>query len=106
MPSFDAILADLSDMPGIGFDLEALDMESGRFLRPLKNARARDMEYTRTAKQKCGAKTRTGKPCKAPGNGRDGRCKMHGGASTGPRTAEGKARSLAALRGNRTNRNI
>ena len=39
---------------------------------------------------RCGAHARsTGKPCRAPGNGRGGRCKLHGGASTGPRTQEG-----------------
>lgn len=47
----------------------------------------------------CGAKRRCdGGPCKArpePGNGR---CKWHGGCSTGPRTAEGSARSIANLK--------
>ena len=37
---------------------------------------------------RCGAKTRSGKPCQAPGMA-NGRCRMHGGASTGPRTPEG-----------------
>lgn len=43
----------------------------------------------------CGAKTRKGTPCRMtllllyP----NGRCKFHGGASTGPRTKRGKARS-------------
>ena len=47
----------------------------------------------------CGALARsTGKPCMAKGTGRGGRCKLHGGASTGPRTPEGKARALANLR--------
>ena len=103
MPSFDSLLADLSDLSGLGFDLEALNMEAGLFLRSHKNARARDMGYEGATKSKqvCGAKTRTGKPCQAPGNGRGGRCKLHGGKSTGPKTQEGKARSLAALRGNR-----
>jgi len=31
----------------------------------------------------CGAKTRSGGPCKHKGNLRNGRCKRHGGASTG-----------------------
>jgi len=43
----------------------------------------------------CGARTRSGKPCATPGM-RNGRCRMHGGASTGPRTAEGLARCTAA----------
>ena len=33
----------------------------------------------------CGAKTRTGGTCKHKGNIYNGRCKRHGGASTGPR---------------------
>lgn len=54
---------------------------------------------------KCGAKTRTGLPCKAPvvwdkehDKPRNGRCRMHGGLSTGARTPEGKRRSLANLK--------
>ena len=46
---------------------------------------------------RCGAKTRVGCPCKSPAMG-NGRCRMHGGASTGPKTAEGKARISAARR--------
>lgn len=45
----------------------------------------------------CGAHARsTGKPCKAPA-GPNGRCKLHGGLSTGPRTATGKTRTLDAM---------
>ena len=32
----------------------------------------------------CGAKTRSGSLCKHKGNIRNGRCKRHGGASSGP----------------------
>ena len=32
----------------------------------------------------CGARTRSGGLCKHKGNVRNGRCKRHGGASTGP----------------------
>lgn len=45
----------------------------------------------------CGARTRSGALCRQPGVGCGGRCKYHGGASTGPRTAAGRAR--AALNG-------
>ena len=45
--------------------------------------------------RRCGAKTRKGTPCKGPAM-RNGRCRMHGGASTGPRTREGRARSAQA----------
>jgi hypothetical protein len=44
---------------------------------------------------RCGAKTRRGIPCKGPAMA-NGRCRMHGGASTGPRTPEGLRRSQRA----------
>ncbi len=44
---------------------------------------------------RCGAKTRAGCPCQAPAM-TNGRCRMHGGLSTGPRTPEGRARVRAA----------
>ena len=47
----------------------------------------------------CGAKTRKGTPCKRTDIYRNGRCKLHGGLSTGPKTAEGKRRSAANLPG-------
>lgn len=39
----------------------------------------------------CGAKTRAGAPCKGQPMPNK-RCRMHGGASTGPKTPEGLAR--------------
>lgn len=57
--------------------------------------------HTRASKRKrpaCGARCRGGRPCKAravwrrgEAAPRNGRCRMHGGLSTGPRTPEGKA---------------
>ncbi len=44
---------------------------------------------------RCGAKTRKGTPCMAPAMA-NGRCRMHGGKSTGPRTPEGLERSRKA----------
>ena len=46
--------------------------------------------------RRCLAKTRQGTPCQNPAIEGPGRCKLHGGKSTGPRTEEGKARSVAA----------
>lgn len=46
----------------------------------------------------CGAKTRKGTPCQSRALFASGKCKNHGGLSTGPRTAEGKAKSVAAAR--------
>ena len=47
---------------------------------------------------RCGAYARSaGHPCKAQALA-NGRCRNHGGMSTGPKTAEGKAKSLANLK--------
>jgi len=43
----------------------------------------------------CGARTRFGTLCKRRDLYRSGRCKLHGGLSTGPRTLEGKTRSAS-----------
>jgi hypothetical protein len=40
----------------------------------------------------CGARTRAGTPCQSRALYRSGRCKNHGGLSTGPKSAEGKAK--------------
>src|SRR5262249_35426712 len=47
----------------------------------------------------CGAKTRkNGEPCRSVAIRPNGRCKWHGGLSTGPRTAEGYERAQEARR--------
>ena len=46
--------------------------------------------------QRCGAKTRRGTACQKPPLAGKTKCRLHGGLSTGPRTAEGKARIAAA----------
>ncbi|TAN26036.1 MAG: hypothetical protein EPN31_14040 [Castellaniella sp.] len=56
------------------------DSEMGRHL--MKKLRA-------TGENLCLAKTREGHPCRRVGSGKGGRCKLHGGASTGPRSVEG-----------------
>ncbi len=43
----------------------------------------------------CGARTRSGTPCRRRDLYASGRCKLHGGLSTGPKTSDGKARSAA-----------
>ena len=54
------------------------------------------MNETNPSEALCRAKTRSGKPCKRIGNSKNGRCHLHGGKSTGPRTEEGLARIAAA----------
>ena len=44
---------------------------------------------------RCGARTRKQTSCRAPAMA-NGRCRMHGGKSTGPRTPEGLERSRKA----------
>jgi len=44
---------------------------------------------------RCGARTRAGGCCRQPAM-KNGRCRMHGGLSTGPRTPAGLARSRRA----------
>lgn len=52
-----------------------------------------------TPRDTCGAQRSRGRGvCRSPILGAGGRCRAHGGASTGPRTPEGKARSIAAGR--------
>lgn len=46
----------------------------------------------------CGATKKNGEPCRMTTLGANGRCKFHGGASTGPRTPEGRARALENLK--------
>ena len=54
------------------------------------------MKEARNNNPLCGARTRSDNPCrKYPIKGKR-RCRLHGGLSTGPRTAEGRARIAAA----------
>ena len=51
----------------------------------------------------CGARTRAGTPCKRKDLYESGRCRLHGGLSTGPTSEAGKKRS--ALNGLRPKKN-
>ena len=42
--------------------------------------------------ERCGAKTRRGTECQRPAHKINGRCSLHGGLSTGPKTIEGLQR--------------
>ena len=46
--------------------------------------------------QRCEARTRKGTPCQRPARLPVGRCRLHGGSSTGPRTEAGLARLVAS----------
>jgi hypothetical protein len=49
-----------------------------------------------TKAQRCGAQNRRGMPCRCPAMS-NGRCRLHGGLSTGARTAEGIERIRQAV---------
>ena len=51
-------------------------------------------DFTKAAR--CGAKTRRGTRCQCPAMP-NGRCRLHGGLSTGPKTAEGIERIRRAV---------
>lgn len=44
---------------------------------------------------RCGARTRSGSPCKKPAIAGKARCRLHGGRSTGAKTPEGLAKLRA-----------
>ncbi len=46
--------------------------------------------------KRCLAKTRRGTACQRPAYKRNGRCSLHGGRSTGPKSEDGIARLTAA----------
>ena len=58
-------------------------------------ARLKLQQRSEPIRRTCGAQTRKGTPCKALGLA-NGRCRNHGGMSTGPKTAEGWARTRVA----------
>ena len=49
-----------------------------------------------TQAPRCGARNRRGLPCQCPAMA-NGRCRLHGGLSTGPKTAAGVERIRVAL---------
>ncbi len=54
----------------------------------------------------CGARTRKGTPCRRKDIYQSGRCRLHGGLSTGPKTEAGKEQSrINGKRGGRPKRN-
>lgn len=72
--------------------------------RAAAEADARKEANRKANRPKCGARTRKGAPCRAPAvwdskkvEPVNGRCRMHGGLSTGPKSAAGRARALRNL---------
>jgi hypothetical protein len=74
--------------------IDELTKEERRALR----TRARMQRKLANGVKLCGAKTRLGRPCIATGLAPSGRCRNHGGASTGAKTPEGRAKCLSKLK--------
>ncbi|MGC3936375.1 HGGxSTG domain-containing protein [Roseobacter sp. EG26] len=74
---------------------EALDRAVARENERLATKEAHEASRARVY---CSAKTRKGHPCRLKSEPGKRRCKFHGGMSTGPKTAEGKARIAEAQR--------
>lgn len=64
-------------------------------MEPLQSTNWQGPLLLAQAGPRCGARNRAGLSCQSPAMP-NGRCRMHGGPSTGPRTAEGLARLRAA----------
>ena len=68
-----------------------------RALKPDDNLKGVAERILEQVQSRCGAQTRQGRPCQRKKLA-NGRCRNHGGMSTGPRTAAGRARALQNLR--------
>jgi hypothetical protein len=91
-PSVQAILAE---------HLVELEREHAEMMRHLAKLRA-----SAPTNEFCGAKTRAGTPCKRRDIYQSGRCRLHGGLSTGPKTEAGREQSrINGRRGGRPKRN-
>ena len=77
----------LYDGPLLGDELEPT---------PGSTRRGVPADYAGDDERLCNAKTRSGRPCRAQAL-LSGRCRWHGGLSTGPKTPEGRARSALNL---------
>jgi hypothetical protein len=102
-----------TDLKDLGADLASVRATLVAKLRAARKEASTRLESLDAAMQRkvkgerlrCGARCRDGHSCEAqpywPQGApvvRNGRCRMHGGLSTGPRTARGKARVAEAAR--------
>lgn len=74
------------------------DLEQATLDRHNARVAERVAHHNATRRVICAARTRKGQPCRLKSEPGRNRCKFHGGKSTGPKTAEGKARIAAAQR--------
>lgn len=77
--------------------LKVLDGMTEQEARAHLRERAKHVRDKGLPYEPCKARNRRGEPCKVLALD-NGRCKYHGGLSTGQKTPEGKAKALANLR--------
>lgn len=81
-----------------GFIDRQQEAHDRQIVKQLTALKAREAIRAASRRVICGAKTRKGHPCKLNSEPGRRRCKFHGGLSTGPKTAEGRARIAEAQR--------
>ncbi len=86
-----------------GLDVEEVNAEPWRYVLDGLNLPSLPRVLSELT---CGAKTRKGTPCKRKDIYRSGRCKFHGGLSTGPTSEEGKRRSAMNGRMSKAHRDV
>jgi hypothetical protein len=90
--------ADIPDVPGRYRDRHAASILSpAARLLVAPSTRTAQSRLPRAQRPRCEARTRKGTPCQCQAL-KNGRCRLHGGLSTGPKTPEGRARIAEAQR--------
>ena len=103
VPNMRSVLGICRLLTPAGGDIETIPhdrfVRRARALIKLASEAFKDPTVRKADRPLCGALTRKGQPCQAPAvwdrehnRPRNGRCRRHGGLSTGPRTEEGRAR--------------
>ena len=91
--------------PSVQRILDEHDRERERE-RAEADRRLAKLRATAPTNEYCGAKTRAGTPCRRKDIYQSGRCALHGGLSTGPKTEAGKEQSrINGRKGGRPKRN-
>ena len=89
----------LNSRPGLGFTALHFTAPTPEHWNLIHTAIAiRKATEAQLQRRPCGATTRKGAACKLASEPGKKRCRLHGGLSTGPKTAEGKARIAEAQR--------
>jgi hypothetical protein len=106
LASFSAFIARMRHGVHMGYVYKCYELWNlDKFLRQQRGHSWKDSSKMKDGHPICGARCRDGHSCKAKAvvdplsdEPINGRCRMHGGLSCGPKTPEGKVRSMEAAR--------